>query len=260
MDTTLVGDVRDMPALARVPGRVLTAAVWTALCTKPALAAGTFGGFMAASTDNIYHGLSQTQGEPSLLIDGHYRGDNDLFAGLTLASVKLNPGPGTQLEVGVYAGRSVDLNPDWSVSAVLGFYSYPNAPVALPYAYTEGIARLSWRERITVSASYSPDTSRYSTLGVNRHRPAQALESLAHWPVYGPWAAFAGAGYRHFAAPIAAGYAYGSAGISFAHGRWQADLSAIGTQERAKALFGYKATESAVVLTLVWRFGADAPR
>ncbi len=106
---------------------------------------------------------------------------------------------------------------------------------------------------------FSPDTSHYSSLGVNRHRPAEALELAAHWPLGAHYTVAAGAGYRHLAAPIDAGYAYGSAGVAGNWARWRVDLSAIATDHQARVLFGPQVAERRLVFSVLRRFGGASP-
>jgi uncharacterized protein (TIGR02001 family) len=221
--------------------------------------AGEFGGFLAASSDNVYHGLSLTMGEPALSLDAHYRLSGGSFAGLTLATVNLNPGPSAPLEVGLYAGHAFALGPDWSARVMLDHYEYPGEPHSARYDYTEAVASLDWRDRLSLSLSFSPDTSRYTSVGYNAFRPATAAELALRWPLSQRLALTAGAGYRSFARPIGTGYAYGSVGGTFCWREFEADVAWIETEGRADRLFGYTIAGKRLVLTMLWRFGADAP-
>ncbi len=225
-----------------------------------ARADGAAGGFVAVASDYLYHGLSQSQGNSAALIDGHYRSDANLFAGVTLATVKLNPGPSAPLEVGVYGGASRDLSDDWVARATLARYFYPGNPADLSYAYTELSASLEWRELLSGTLYVSPDTSRYATQGVNRQRPAQALEIEARWPLGAHCTFSTGVGYRHLAAPIDAGYGYGSAGIAMTLARWRLDLSAVAADHHARVLFGGQAAERRLVVSALRSFGGPASR
>ena len=228
-------------------------AVLVVVCV--ARADGSAGGFVALTSDYQYHGLSQSRGNAAVVIDGHYRSDANFFTGLTLATVKLNPGPSAPLEVGVYGGASRDLNDDWSVQAGLAHYFYPNNPADLSYAYTELSASLDWRERISGALYVSPDTSHYATKAVNRQRPSQALELEVRWPLGADCTLSTGVGYRHLAKPIDAGYGYGSADIAVSLGQWRLDVSAVAADNRARTLFGGKVAERRLVVSLLRRFG-----
>ncbi len=116
-----------------------------AAAVRPARGEETAAGFLALATDYLYHGLSQSQGNPTALLDGHVRNEDNLFAGVTLASVQLNHGPSAPLEVGVYGGGVRDLSADWSAQGTLAHYFYPGNPPDLSYAYTEAAVGLEWR-------------------------------------------------------------------------------------------------------------------
>jgi uncharacterized protein (TIGR02001 family) len=216
--------------------------------------AGSVGGFLAVSTDDLYHGLSETAGEPSLAAGFDYRTDRDVFAGLTAATVNLNPGPSAPVELGAFVGRAVEWGADWSGRVQLSHDEYPGDPSGVGYAYSEAVASLAWRELLTATLAYSPDATRFSTQGFNRHRAAAAVEGAGHWPFAGHWVLSAGLGYRQFAAPIATGYAYGSVGLSVTGGRWQADLGLVEASRRAQSLFGAGIAERRCVFTVSLRF------
>ena len=227
--------------------------VWVCVAA-PAAFAGQWAGFLAAGTDNVYRGLSQGRGDASWNGDIHWRSDGGWFAGLGLATVNLNSGPGAPLELAGYVGGSVTVAANFHGSLTVLHYEYPHDSRQLSYAYDEAIATIGYSDRIAMSVSYSPDTSRFSYRSIAKHRPAYSGELSAAVPLGRGWRANVGVGRYVISQPIDGGYNYWNVGADFAHGPWQFVISAIGTDRSAKTLFGATITKTRCVATVIWRF------
>jgi uncharacterized protein (TIGR02001 family) len=124
----------------------------------------SFGGTVAATSDYIYHGVSQSDGQGALQADLHLNTDGGTFLGVWGSSRDRNLEPGTQGEVQIYAGQRFALGGDWS-AAVSGRADYFVGGVAdHSNDYQELSASLSWLDRYTFSLSAIPSAARYTTV------------------------------------------------------------------------------------------------
>lgn len=243
---------RDHRGRCTIPGLALL--LTAVLCPLPGGAAGLWEGLIAVSSDNVYHGLSQTRGGPALLGDVHYRLDSGWFAGLSAATVNLHPGPGGRVELDLYAGCALTLSRDWTGKFTLLRYEYPADHSELRYAYEEIVAGLTFRDWLFANLSYSPDTSRYTTRGVAYRRSANSLEIATQLPLRDGWSVNAGVGRYAIAAPISVAYWYWNTGITFNAGRLQFAVEAIDTDHTAPAIFGDAMGGQRWVVSVIRRF------
>ncbi len=216
--------------------------------------AGQWQGYLGASSDNVYRGLSQNRSEAAWFGDAHWRHDAGWFAGLGVATVNLNPGPGAPLEFTGYLGRGFAIAPALHGKLTLLHYEYPSDSSSLPYGYEELVASISYRETLALNLTYSPNTSRFSFRAIARHRPAYSAEITTSVPLGRTWRGNLGLGRYVMAAPIDSGYWYWNAGVEASRGNWQLSLSAIGTDQQARRLFGANTTGQRFVASLMWRF------
>lgn len=229
-------------------------ACWAALCLGQNAGAADWAGFVAASSDNVYHGLTQNQGDAALTGDVHGRTAAGWFAGLAIATVNLNPGPGAPLEIAAYAGRSGPLSASTSGRLSVAHYAYPHDQSSLRYTYDELLASLLWRDRLAANVSYSPNTSRFSFRAINARRPAWSAEVVLRQPVKPQWNLHAGLGHYSMSAPIDQGYWYWNLTLAHSRGAWQFELAAIGTDSEARQLFGTQIAGQRLVFSVIRRF------
>ncbi len=247
-----------MKPQAHLPSRLATRAqLWlcvvvAALLPVAARAAG-WSGFIAASSDNVYRGLTQTSGDPSLSADLHWRADAGWFAGVGIATVNRNPGPGAPVEIAAYAGRGAALTQSLSARLSLAHYEYPREQNALHYGYDELLATLTWRDRAALNASYSPNTSRFTFNAIAVHRPAWSLEAVWRQPLSRRWSVATGLGRYAMSAPIDSAYWYWNVSLIGSSDPWRLELSAIGSDSRARQLFGDPVAGQRWVFSLIKR-------
>jgi uncharacterized protein (TIGR02001 family) len=231
------------------------------LCCTVTAAAGQWQGFLGVSSDNVYRGLTQSAGDPSIIGDAHWRGESGWFAGAGLATVNLNPGPGAPVEIAAYAGRATPLSRDLSGRFTLIHYEYPQERTSLAYGYEELLASLAWRDRAYLNLAYSPNTTRFTFQAIAVHRPAWSAELVGRQPlgnVWGAdWSAGLGLGQYQMAAPIDRSYAYWNASLTATRAHWQLDIAAIGTSGSARDLFGYARAGDRWAVTLLRRFSSQ---
>ena len=63
-------------------------AVLLGLVASPLAGAAGFGATLGASSDNVFRGISESAGDPSVQAGAHYAWDGGAFAGLRAATIK----------------------------------------------------------------------------------------------------------------------------------------------------------------------------
>jgi len=248
-----MGTQKSASALASSYGLMLAVA---ALVHAPSAGAAdnNWGGSLGVTTDYLYRGLSQTRGTPAVQGGLHMRLPEGWVAGVWSSSVDFNPGKGASVEIDLHAGKLWTLGQDWSAKLGATHYMYPNDGWRRSYDYDELSASLSYQSRLVASATWSPNTSRYSNGAFvwNRHATSYELSMLQ--PVSRSWSVGAGLGYYDLTDLLGTGYWYWNAGLTYAIGNLQVDLSHINTDRTATRLFGYEVAGSNWSGAVTWRF------
>ena len=213
-----------------------------------------WGAVIAFESDNLYHGLSESRGEPTPVVDVYLEPLDEDYIGASVSRVNL-PGIGPSVETSVYAGDSGVIGVNWRLSGSVSRYFYSSRTPDLTYDFTELTATLDWRGLVSLGAFGSADDSTYSRRGALRSGMSLGGEVAAHYEIVPKLTIAAGAGYRHLGTPIDRGYFYADVGVIWELSRWQIDLEAIGVDSDAKSLFGRDRAGNRGVLTLIRRFG-----
>ena len=239
----------------------------------PALAPADegWGGSVGASSDYVYRGLSLSNNQPSVQVDGHYQGNSDWYAGLGAASAQRGADNYTAAALNAYAGQGWAWGGDWSGHLSLSHYDYAGADNASLYRYDELGAGLNWRHNVFLTLAASPDTSTqtyastvwwyqqqpylYSYVSGSHRGPAYVAELVLNEPL--PWwqlSVNAGAGYRDLQQLEGLSYRYGSAGLAWSHGPWELDASYIGSSGAATRVCCGSPPANRFVASTLWRF------
>lgn len=209
-----------------------------ALVALPALsAAPQWGGAITASSDYLQRGVSRNYNDPALAAEVHVQFDSGLFASLWGSSTRLHSDAATTVDLAATAGYHRRIDENWSWTASVTRYTAPWSTYNDGYHYDELTLDLNWRERLLLSVSVSPDTSRYSVeYGWARNRRAVAWEAGYQQELRRDWHAFAGLGYYDLSALFGSGYWYGSVGLGWNWRRWQLDISYVVPEDAARHL------------------------
>jgi uncharacterized protein (TIGR02001 family) len=116
-----------------------------------------YGGTLAATTDYVYRGVSQTDEGPAIqgsLDVGH---SNGMYAGIWASNVDFDEPDGIDYELNLYVGWVYDFTEDTSLDVQVVRYLYPGANAGYSFNFNELIAALSFLEYYTVTAAYSND-------------------------------------------------------------------------------------------------------
>jgi uncharacterized protein (TIGR02001 family) len=213
----------------------------------------SWGGSVAVTTDYIYRGISQTDGNPAVQGSVQLQSLSGWSVGVWGSTVDFGSAFSPSYEIDLHAARAWAVSPDWSVQLALTHYHYLDAP-ATDYDYDELLASLSFQQRITASVGWSPNTSRFGAGRVAENRRAISYELTLLQPLTAHWSLCAGAGHYDLRDLFDAGYWYWNAGIAFNWDALQIDLSHIDTDDAAERLFGYRASGNHWAAAFTWRF------
>ncbi len=214
--------------------------------------AANLDGSLAAATDNVFRGLTQSQGDPSVQVDG-YVSATHWFGGLTAETVKRESSEATGAELVAYLGYQQLLSENWSGAVSVRHYDYPGNPYRPLYNYDEISASVNWRQQLVLALIASPDT--YAAASYERYGrgAAYATELTGREPLPYGMSLEGGVGYYDLYQEIGAGYAYWSAGVGKQWRAFEASLRYIGTDAQARRLFQPLAGDR-VVASVAWFF------
>jgi uncharacterized protein (TIGR02001 family) len=264
---------RARPRALGAAGLALLALLWaqTARCqSDPPL----IGGSLAATSDYIYRGVSQSDGQGALQADLHFGLASGTFAGVWASTRDRSLEPGTPAEVQAYLGQRFALGGAWSATLSARSDYFVGAPADHPSDYQEISAAFTWLDRCTLSVTVIPDAVRYSFLEFQYagyteqyyqvyRSAAFVADGSSQWLLHegllgGGLYLTAAAGYYYSSRPDpepapAVGYLYGNAGLALERRRWRIDLGYFTAQGRAAQLFPYPVARR-LAATVSWQY------
>jgi hypothetical protein len=234
----------------------------------------SFGGTLAATSDYIYRGVSESDGQGALQADLHAGTAAGTFAGVWASTRDRNLEPNSSGEVQLYLGQRIALGNAWSATVSGRADYFVGGPTEHSDDYQELSASLSWLDRWTFSVSVIPSAVRY-TPKLSQFPPPHYYFQVYRSAAYvadgsGQWLlrqglfggalyATAAAGYYYATQPDheddapGIGYLYGNAGVALEWRRWRIDVGYFTAQSRAGQLFPY-AVANRLAGTVAWQF------
>jgi uncharacterized protein (TIGR02001 family) len=225
-----------------------------AVLAAPARADGPWSATVAATTDYVLRGVSQSYGGAALQGGLNYQHASGWFGGVWASNVDPYPGDHSSTEINAYGGFGWALSPDWSARTSYTRYVYAWDRRPAPYDYGEFAVTLGFQDRLSATVSYQPDSSGYSTQGYVRDRSAAAYELTGRWPLPYGFALTGGVGYYDLTRLYHASYWAGGAGLSYVHGRFGLDLTRFFSDGTVRRLFEDASADGRWTLTGAWRF------
>jgi uncharacterized protein (TIGR02001 family) len=192
-------------------------------------------GAVGATTDYLYRGVTQSDGQAAVQAAVHVDGSSGWNAGLWASTVDLNRDGSRGYEIDLHATHTWQLEDDWSVALGLTHREYGGESRVLDYDRDEINAALSWQQRVTVSVAWTPNASYYLRGPVRGETVAWELN--VEQPLNASWSLFAGAGLYDLTDLVGEQYTYWSAGLTFAWAALQIDLMHIGVSDAAHYLY-----------------------
>lgn len=215
---------------------------------------GPWSGSVAATTDYVFRGVSQTYGGAALQAGLNYQSPAGWFAGSWASNVDPYPFGSDFAEVDLYAGYGWALAPEWTARASYTRYLYAFDHRRNPYDYGELAASIGFEDRLAATVSYQPDSTRFSSLGYVRDRPSWTYELTGRWPLPRGFALVGGVGYYDLTRLYGVGYWSGNAGASFVRGRLELDVARFFSDHTVRRLFEDASADGRWVASIVWRF------
>jgi uncharacterized protein (TIGR02001 family) len=217
---------------------------------------GSLGGSLDVTSDYIYHGLSQSDGDPAIQGDVHYRSDSaaataENFIGLW-GSTSGRAATGGAYELNAYAGRTFLIGSDSSATARYVHYAYLDNHDTPNYDYDELSGTWAYEDRFFLTAAWTPNTARYYERAVGLCCRVLSYDAGVHQSLGRAFTLSAALGYDQLRG--ISGYAYWNADLAYAIGAFQLDVAYFGLQPRAEYRYGEMLAGNHWVGTLVWRF------
>lgn len=229
---------------------------WLSMGLSPAEAAPRWGAYVTMASDYIQRGVSRSSGDPAVSAEAHVQWDAGWFASLWASTARVRPTDPTTVELAGTVGYGRALTQDWNLRGSYTHYESPWQNYADFYRYDEFTADLRWRESLLLSASWSPNTSRYSSVyGPVWEKDALALEASWQQGFGKGWRGFAGVGYYDLSDLFGKGYWYGSIGLGWTWNRWQLEGSWVFTDDAAAQLFYVESAGDRALLAVRYNFG-----
>ncbi len=222
----------------------------TSLCR----ADGHWSGSVAATTDYVFRGISQTYGGAALQAGLDYQSSRGWFAGSWASNVSPYPFDSDAAEINVYSGFGRTLGPAWTARASYTRYLYTWDRRRKPYDYGEFAVTLEFRDRLSATISYQPDNTRFATSGYVRNRQSLAYELTGRWALPQRFALVGGVGYYDLSHLFGVSYWAGDAGVSYTYGRFEVDLTRFIADKTVRRLFEDASADGRWVATAVFRF------
>jgi uncharacterized protein (TIGR02001 family) len=222
--------------------------------SPPCHADGPWSGTLAATTDYVFRGVSQSYGGAALQGGINYQSPVGWFAGAWASNVDPYPFGRDFAEVNVYGGFGRALGREWTTRVTYTRYLYAWDHRPKPYDYGEFSLTLGFLDRLAATISYQPDSTRYAVPGYVRNRPATAYELTGRWPLPRNFALVGGVGYYDLTHLYRVGYWSGSVGASYAFRRFEIDVTRFFSDATVRRLFEDATADGRWVATAVWRF------
>jgi uncharacterized protein (TIGR02001 family) len=215
----------------------------------PAAAAAGWGGTVGASSDSVFRGISESDGDPAAQASLHHVWESGVIAGARAATIKPRSAAGSQTEVELDAFLGLEFTPTaaWSGRLLLNHYDQLTGTAAA-HPYDELAASATWLGRVSLLA-----TASQNKWAAGRRGAAYGYEATLRWPVSGELSLDAGVGHYDLRRLVGTGYTYWSAGATYWHAHLGMSVAWVGTDDRARDRYRTLA-EDRIVASVLWTY------
>lgn len=190
-------------------------------------------GSAALTSDYVWRGSSQSQGDAAVQAGFRIAGDSGFYASAWGSNVEFAPETHASSELDFVVGWNGKLADDWALDANLLHYRYPATAVELNW--TELNTTLTWKDNYWLSLGWSPEA-----LGTNQDGLYTQLG--ARMPLSPQLRLEAAAGWYQLQDAVGGGYAHGQVSAIWAVAApVELRLSGHFTDQQARDLFGDQA-------------------
>lgn len=217
---------------ARAPLIVLLAAIVGAMSLGSKAKAADFSGNAALTTDYVWRGSTQTQGDPAVQAGFKVAGKSRLYASVWSSNVQFAPETQANAELDFTVGWGKALNDDWAVDVNVLRYQYPAS--ALDLNWTEFNGTLTYKDHYWAAVGHSNEALGYDAAGTY-------VQAGAKFPINDAFRIEASVAHYFLSDEVVARDGYSHAQL---HGVWafkapfELRLTAHVTDSDAKAIFG----------------------
>ena len=216
-----------------------------------------WGGSLAVTSDYRVRGVSKSWRDAAVQGGLHVQPVTGWIVGAWASTVSRDRGRDSTLEVDAYTGYAWSIANDWDAKTVFTHYWYPDDPAQASYDYDELSVTLGFRSQVFATLAWSPNSKYFSRYQGSWHAEegaAVSYELTGMQPIATGLSLTAGVGYNDLRDIFEAGYWYWNAGLSYAMGPVQLDISRIDSDATAEELFGSTLTEAGWSAAISWRF------
>jgi uncharacterized protein (TIGR02001 family) len=227
------------------------------LMPASSLAQDSWGGSLTVTSDYRLRGLSKTRGDAAIQGGLHTQPLPGWILGTWASTISRDRGGDSAIEVDVHTGYAWTVAKDWDAKVLLTHYLYPDDPAPVDYDYDELSASIAFRSQFAATVTWSPNTKYFARYQGSWHAEEGAVvayEMTGLQPITPSLAIMAGVGYNDLRRIYETGYWYWNAGVSYAVGPIQLDVSHIDSDSTAEQLFGPTVTEAGWSAAISWRF------
>jgi len=208
---------------------VSVVAIGLLLATACPAHAATFNGSGALTTDYIWRGTTQTQGDPAVQVGFKATADNGVYGAVWGSNVEFAPETKASSEIDVTVGWGSTLTDDWALDLNLTHYRYPSTTVELDW--TEAIGTLTLKQNYWAQLGYSTEALATDEAGTYAQLGAK-------FPLSEQVRLEAAAGYYWLEDAYNDGYAHAQLGAVWAFkAPYELRVTAHATDSSAKTLF-----------------------
>jgi uncharacterized protein (TIGR02001 family) len=215
---------------------------------------GPWSASVAATTDYVLRGVSQTYDSGALQLGVNYQSPLGWFAGTWASNVDPYPFGVAALELDLYAGFRRPLGDKFNATVTYTHYQYVDDSRPDRYSYDELALSVSYLDEVIATVSYQPDSTLYSDLGFADRRPSLAYELALRWPLPAGFALDAGVGYYDLQRLFGVHYVAGNAGLQYVYRQVTFDVTRFFADSTVSRLFDGASANGTWVLSAVYRF------
>ncbi len=183
-----------------------------------AAAASEFTGIASLTSQYIYRGLAQSDGNPAFQFGLDYEFDAGIFVGAWASTIDLQSAFGQRdTELTLYLGYHYESEAPLSATLTVLRYTYPGQTGSHSYDHNEVLVSTTWREQYSIELGYTDDL--YGLGQIGRH-----WELRSEWPVANAWVISAALGRNDLSNIGVSRYLYWDVGVSARFSRLVVDL------------------------------------
>ena len=170
--------------------------------------AADFTGIASLTSEYIYRGLAQSDGDPAVQFGLDYEFDTGMFVGAWASTIDLQSGVGErETELDYYVGYHYESQGPLTATLTVLRYTYPGQTGSHSYDHNELLLSATWRERYSIEYGYTNDLFGLDRIG--RH-----WELRSEWPVANAWVVSAALGRNDLSAIGVSEYLHWDVGAS----------------------------------------------